>query len=183
MHSAQLFFHSNSHDSQEDAHMGIIVSLTDTINRLSVYIGALFIFLSTLLAAINAILRFTIGAGFPWSEELCSYFVVMLVFICIPYLEYSDKQLSIGVLNSILKNKTAKKVITIIRGLFTLGFLAVLVYLGVEVAQKAFDRETVTFVLQIPRFILYSIVTAFFALAIISWIIVICRKGEFRDVL
>ncbi len=153
----------------------------DKINKYSLYLAAIFIFLSTFLAAVNAILRFSIGAGFPWSEELSSYFVVMLVFIALPNLEYTNRQLSIGVLNSFVHNPTVLKGIAIFRGLITLGFLGMLVKLGIDITQKAHMRETVTFVLQMPRFLLYGTVTLFFVIAILSWVIVICKKGEFKN--
>lgn len=163
--------------------MNIIISALDKINKFLLSVAAVFICVSTFFAAINAILRFTVGAGVPWSEELCSYLIVMLVFIAISYLEYTDKQLSIGILNNFLKNDLAKRVITIIRGLITMGFLGMLFYYGLEVTQKAYERNTVTFVLQMPRFILYGIVTVCFAIAIISWIVnIIIRKGEIKDV-
>ncbi len=162
--------------------MNRVISVMGAINRNLVRLGAIFIFISTLLAAVNAILRFTVGAGFPWSEELCSYLIVLSVFVLISYLEFTDKQLCIGVLNGFLKNESIKRVITIVRGLITMGFMGMLAYYGVLVTQKAFSRMTVTFVLQMPRFILYGIVTACFILAILSWIVIIFfEKGDIKE--
>lgn len=162
--------------------MNGVISIIDKVNKFLLTIAAIFIFLSTVLAALNAILRFTVGAGFPWAEEACSYLIVMLVFVGVSYLEYTDNQLCIGVLNGVLKSDKIKNIITIIRGLITIGFMGMLVYYGVQVTQKAYLRDTVTFVLQMPRFILYGIVTLCFIIAILSWlVIIIFKKGAIKE--
>lgn len=152
------------------------------LNHVMLGICGVFIAAATLLAAVNAILRFTIGAGFAFSDELCVYLIATMVFVGMGYLEYTDNHLTIDIFNSTVKNPVIKKIVLYIRGLVTIIFDGMLVYYGIKVTKTAFLRETVTNVMHMPRFIIYAVVTFSMAVALLSWVVIlICRKGEFEE--
>ena len=151
------------------------------VNRFMLGICVVFIAAATLLASINAILRFTIGAGFTFSDELCVYLVATMVFIAMGYLEFTDNHLTIDIFNSTVKNPVIKKVVLYLRGIVTLIFDGMLIGYGIKVTKTAYLRETVTNVMHMPRFIIYAIVTFSMMVAFLSWIVIlVCRKGEFE---
>ncbi len=152
------------------------------INRIALAICGCFCAAATLLAAINAILRYTIGAGFVFSDELCVYLIACMVFIALGYLEFTDNHLTIDIFNSVVKNPIIKKIVLYVRGGITMIFYIILIHHGLEMTTKAFTRHIVTNVLRMPRGIIYLIVVVSMILAVASWVVImICRKGEFEE--
>lgn len=152
------------------------------INKLNVLLFILsgcFIGISTFVASINGILRYSINFNFPWAEELCTYLVVIMVFMMQPYLETRDEQLCIGFLSAKLKNPLVKKAIFIFRGLITIFILGLLVKYGIAVVERTYETKAVTYMLQIPRYLLYAITTGSFILVILGWLgVILLNKGE-----
>jgi len=81
------------------------------LNHIMLGICGVFIAVASLLAAVNAILRFTLGAGFVFSDELCVYLIATMVFIAMGYLEFTDNHLTIDIFNSTVKNPVVKKIV------------------------------------------------------------------------
>lgn len=159
-----------------------IGSFFTKLNHIALGICGVFIAVAGVLASINAILRFTRGAGFGFSDEMCVYLIALMIFIGMGYLEYTDNHLTIDIFNTTVKNPTVKKVVVYIRGIITLIFDGMLIRYGIVVTSAAHKYGSVTNVMQIPRFYIYGIVTASMILAFASWIVLlICRKGEFEQ--
>ena len=144
-------------------------------------VSAVLIALATALATINTVARFFTG-GFTWSEELCTYCVVLMVYLAMPYLERAGDQLCITAIDLWVKGERAQRVLSYIRGIITSAAMLVLGYYGVDVMLKAFKRHQVTYVLQLPRGGLYAIVLVCIFVAVAAWVILmLCKKGEFDD--
>jgi len=127
---------------------------------------------------INAFSIKAFSFGFVWSEELCTYCIVIGVFLALPFLEVHDNQLSIGLLNSIIKSKKALKAIFLLRGLVIIAISCIVGIYGVSAAMAAVRAHTETYVLRWPKSILYFIGVAGFWLAIVSWITIFLNKGD-----
>ena len=154
-----------------------IGSFFTKLNHIALTICGIFIALAGVLASVNAILRFTRGTGFAFSDEMC-----VMIFIAMGYLEYSDNHLTIDIFNTTVKNPVIKKIVLYIRGIITLIFDGMLIRYGLIVTSAAYRYGSVTNVMQIPRFYIYGIVTASMILAFASWIVLlVCRKGEFEQ--
>ena len=78
--------------------MQVCVKITRYVRTFLFSISALLIAVATALATLNAIVRFA-GKGFTWSEELCSYCIVLMVYLAIPYLEGAGDQLCISAID------------------------------------------------------------------------------------
>ena len=134
---------------------------------------------SALLATFNAISRKFLSVSFPWVEELCTYLVVIAVFISIPNLELKDKQLCVDFLGSTIKKKAVQKGLYLFRGVVIIFLCVVVARYGLASTVTAWQTNTVTYVLQWPRAIFFGIGVAGFLAAIVSWVAAIfLNKGE-----
>ena len=86
-----------------------IGSFFTKLNHIALTICGIFIALAGVLASVNAILRFTRGTGFAFSDEMCVYLIALMIFIAMGYLEYSDNHLTIDIFNTTVKNPVIKK--------------------------------------------------------------------------
>jgi TRAP-type C4-dicarboxylate transport system permease small subunit len=161
--------------------MSIGLKITRQIRVFLMAISSTFIAMATALATLNALAR-RLALGVAWSEELTSYFVVLLVFLAIPYLEGKGDQLCITAIDLVVKGETGQRILNYIRGLATSAACVMLTYYGFSVTLTAFERSQVTYVLHMPKGILYGIATLTLALTVIVWLVImICNKGEFDE--
>lgn len=154
----------------------------NAVDRLMLWLvsaAAVLLGVSTILATVNAFCRKFLLISIPWSEELCTYCVVIAVFLVIPYLELKDKQLSIGLLGSVVKSQKFLKVVFLIRGVFITLLGVIIVKFGINSTQAAHASNVMTYVLKWPKSIFFAIAVGCFALAIISWISIFAlNKGD-----
>jgi len=156
-----------------------VLKAIKSINNKILALAGIFLFLSTALAVVNAVMRFSNLGGIAWGEEVSTLLVVVMVFLSQSFLEYNDDQLCISILQSTLKNDKWKRFFHIIRGLATLFMTGLLLYYAVPVTVKAYERNLVTQVLHFPRYILYGFMIINFVLTIISWLATIfLAKGK-----
>ena len=161
--------------------MQICLKVTRKINKFLMGISAILIALATALATVNAFMRF-FSSGVAWSEEMTSYCVVLLVYLAIPLLELTGDQLNITAIDLVVKGKTAQRVLNYIRGLVTGSAMVILAYYGFTVMSNAFMRSQVTYVLHIPKGILYGLTTGCLVLAVLAWLVImIFNKGDFDE--
>jgi len=145
-------------------------------------VGSILLGTAATLAILNAVDRRIFMIGFPWVEEFYTYCIVIGVFISIPLLELRDDHLSIGIIQTIVKNKKIIKALFIIRGLVTVTFLCTVVWYGLISIQSQINTGAVTFVLRWPKSTLYSVGVAGYAMSILSWLtIFIFNKGDKVD--
>ena len=161
--------------------MQVCVKGTRYVRRFLFTISAILIAAATALATLNAVVRF-FGMGFIWAEELCSYCIVLMVYLAIPHLEGSGDQLCISAIDALVKGKTGQRILNYIRGVITSVIMVVLGYHGFDVMMKAFKRSQVTYVLQMPKGALYAVAMACILVALVVWVVLmLCNKGEFDE--
>ncbi len=142
-------------------------------------LSAILLAVSTVFATVNAIARFTAG-GFTWAEELCAYCLVLMTYLAIPQLEGAGDQLCITAIDSVVKNPIAQRILNYVRGIITCGALGIVSYYGFQVMQNAFKRSQYTYVLQMPKGVLYGIAVVAMAAGVLTWIVImVCNKGKF----
>lgn len=141
-------------------------------------LSAVLIAIATALATVNAIARF-FGEGFTWTEELCSYCIVLMAYLAIPYLEGANDQLCISAIDLWVKGKVGQTILNYIRSLVTGVVLVVMGWHGVDVMLKAFRRNQLTYVLHMPKGILYAIAMVCLVVGVLTLLVImICNKGE-----
>lgn len=145
-------------------------------------VSAILIAIATGFAAFNAITRFFLDLTFNWAEELCTYCVVLMVYLAIPKLEHTGDQLCITAIDLWVKGEKAQRILNYIRGLITGAAMVILGWNGISVMLKAFKRHQVTYILQLPKGALYAIAMGCLLLAVLVWLVImICNKGEFDN--
>lgn len=143
-------------------------------------LSAILIAGATGFAAFNAITRFFFKLTFNWAEELCTYCVVMMVYLAIPMLEHTGDQLCITAIDLWVKGSLGQRILNYVRGIITGGAMVIMGYHGFDVMLKAFKRSQVTYILQLPKGALYAIAVGCLALAVLVWLVImICNKGGF----
>lgn len=148
------------------------------IRRALFLVSAALIAIATALATVNAIARF-FGAGFTWTEELCSYCIVLMAYLAIPHLEGANDQLCISAIDMWVKGKTGQTILSYIRGVITSVVLVIMGWYGVDVMMKAFRRNQLTYVLHMPKGVLYAVAMVCLAVAVITLVVIMaCNKGE-----
>lgn len=171
----------NSIHVRKEVIMKSCVKAMGYVRRFMYMISGAFIGMATALAALNAILRF-MGLGLSWADELYIYFVVLMVYLILPQLEGTGDQLCITAIDSWVKNETGQRILNYIRGLLTGGALCVIAYYGFNVMLKAFKRNQVSYILQLPKGVLYGIVMICLFITVVVWLVLmICNKGEFDN--
>lgn len=159
--------------------MSKIKQLILKFNHGLLFIGAVFGSVGVLLTTVNAICRKFANFTFPWAEELCTYMIVMAVFLIIPYLELSDGHLSVGIIESVIPNKVFNKILFIFKGILILVIFVLIVRYGYAATVNAHISNTMTYVLKWPRSIFFGVAVVSFVLSIISWLsIFILNKGD-----
>jgi TRAP-type C4-dicarboxylate transport system permease small subunit len=134
---------------------------------------------ATLLAAVNAICRYALNHSIVWAEELSTYICVLIVFVALAWMESEDRQLKIDIFNEKVKNEALKRAIFVLRGLVTLAIFALLIYSGFHTIVSTYNTHSVTYVLKIPRFILYIFVVFSYVFASIGWLgVLLLNKGR-----
>lgn len=136
------------------------------------------LFVAAILAAINAVMRKFAGISWTPAEEVCTYLCLLSVFIGLPKLEIGDDELSIDIFNNSIKNEKLKKVVFLIRGIITMICFGLLFWAGISQIQNTYANHAVTSVLHIPRYLLYIVVDACYAIVIFSWIAIFLNKGR-----
>lgn len=161
--------------------MKTIVKGSWWIGRVLMAVSAAFIGMSAVLATYNALARM-FASGVPWAEELCSYLVVLMVYLSIPFLEFTGDQLCITAIDSIVKKRSGQRILNYLRGILTGASMLMLSYYGYEVMLKAFKRNQLTYTLNIPKGYLYAIAAGCLFITVLLWLVIMtCNKGEFAD--
>ncbi len=138
--------------------------------KVLVAISVVFLAASVALSTLNAISRSFFLTSFPWIEELCCYLAGLVMFLMMPYLEFTDDQLSISFLDEKFKNnQTARKILFYIRGFFTVLFNGILIRAGFRVVERNLNLGSASPVMKIPYGGLYTVVLAALVLVIVYW--------------
>jgi len=134
---------------------------------------------AAIFACINVFCRYLLNHSFNWAEELCTYVIVLCVFFTFAWLETEDQQLCIDIVTASVKNKKTLLVLYILRGIVTLAIISILIYYGWSSMITAQQLGTATYVLKIPRYIMYALVLIGYACVIIGWLsVLLLNKGR-----
>jgi len=149
------------------------------IKKAPAVIAGLCMGFSTLLTAVNSFYRYGFSNSIAWTEELSTLLIVMLVYIILISLEVDNDQLSIGIIDSFLIDKPViKRILRAFRWALTIAVYILLVNASLAIIKQNYELQSVTSVLQLPQFLLYTIVAVCMVLTIIISIVKLVRdKG------
>ena len=144
-------------------------------------IGGFLLFVSTILAATNAICRYGLRVSLSWADEVCVFSIVISVFLMQMRLEANREQLSIAIIDPLLeKYPLFKTIVFWIHAVLLVSLWTIFVSVGLDVIKMNYDISTVTSLLMFPMWIIYAAYTLGMALIIVAWIYLIQKKVRGR---
>lgn len=142
-------------------------------------IAGFFVMGAALMACVNVISRYGFHHSFDWAEELCTYIIVLVVFQTFAWLETEDQQLCIDLITSVVKNQKVLLFLHVLRGILTLIITGLLVKYGWDSMMTAYRLGTSTYVLLIPRYIMYIFVLFGYVCVMLGWLsVLLLNKGR-----
>jgi|GEM_PF-4091783 len=155
------------------------------VNKTMFLISTLLLGASVFITFFNVIVRkfFTFTGGLIWPEELATYCCVLMLFIGVSYLEFTNQHLSIGIIGSLVKNEKARdiveQVLRIFRAAVTFVLLALVLRYGVVVLQNMYHTNMLTYAMYVPKIIYFIPMLFGFAMTIVVWVtILVFYKGK-----
>jgi TRAP-type C4-dicarboxylate transport system permease small subunit len=116
----------------------------------------LLVVISTVMVSVifvQVVMR-TLGHSLSWSEELGRYCFIWLIYIGISYGVKKQRHIKVDVI-MLLLNEKSKIVLNVISNLFFLGFCALAVWYGTDIAVKLLNFGQKSPALQIPMGLVY----------------------------
>ena len=158
------------------------IRIMEKINNFLLAISSIFLLITTVLAVCNAVVRFGRLGNLTWAEELNTILMILLVYAAQPALEFNNKQLIIGILQSALKNQKAKQFFIILQGIITIAIVSILLFNCYKVIGTAAKFNYVTSVLFFPRKYLFGFMFVSYLAIILSWLVnIFCRHGKLGE--
>ena len=120
------------------------------------FIPFLFFSIIFFFMVFNVLTRYLFDTSYSWNIELCRYSFVWLTFAGAAYLRKENGHIRIEFVINLLNRKLplwARRGIWLFREILTIGFLIVLVYFGLTLADKTWRFKSQA--MQIPQFFLY----------------------------
>lgn len=157
------------------------MGIFDKIRSITMSISSFFIAAGTILVFVNSMLRYLFASPIPWIDELSTLLMVLLVFIFQINLESKDDQLTIDILKSRLKSPLGKKLIRIVRAAVTIIIYLLLADVGLNVVKQNYSVKSFTPVLELPVYIINSIVVAVMFIIAVIWafnLFYISKEGD-----
>jgi len=159
------------------------------VNKVMFLISAMLLAASIFVTFFNVIVRkFFHGlGGFTWAEEISAYACVLMLFIGVAYLEFTNQHLSIGILSSVIKNKKAQAIVDqatrIFRGAVTLFLLIIVIRSGLIVLRNMYTSNMLTYAMQLPKLYFFTPMLIGFVMVVVVWVtILVFYKGkEIKD--
>lgn len=126
------------------------------------------IFVATLIIFFNVILR-NFGASTSWAEELVRYLFILITFIGSSVCVRKGAHLGVDVLPEMLPERY-RKWLMIFVNVIALGFVCILTWLSVLIVEFSFSTGQVSPALQLPIFLIYSVILTGSVLMVVRYV-------------
>lgn len=130
------------------------------------YAAAVLFVGSTLLALVEVVRRYLLGASFQWQQDAVTYFILSGVFISFGASQRRDSHLAVTLVPELLSHYGLKKADVLIRlfaRVFSMLFLAAVVWWGIPEIEDAIKYESRSESLAFPMWPFLAILIASFA--------------------
>ncbi len=144
-------------------------------------ISAVLLALATGLVFLNIVFRDLFTAPIPWAEELSVLLLIMMIFVSQVFLEIENEQLAITFLSAKWRGPLGRRILRTANGLIVIVVYGALTRAGLAIVITNYRLKSTTPVLQLPLFMIFSVVTAVAFLIVVNWVIeLVFRNGEVR---
>ena len=140
-------------------------------------IGGFLLFVSTMLASINALCRYLLNYSMSFADEISIFGIVISVFLMQCRLEERGEQLSVNVLEPFLnKSALGRNLMFWARAVVIITIWILMTKVGIGVIILNYEIRTVTAVLMFPMWIVYAAYTLGMALILLAWVFIFYGK-------
>lgn len=107
----------------------------------------------TFVCFLQVLCRYVFKVSAPWTEELGRYAMIYMVMLGAGWAVYADNHIKIDLIYSIVKNKRAAAVISLVSSLMVLSFCAFFAYGAFLLIPQVIDSKLFSVSLNIPMWI------------------------------
>lgn len=116
--------------------MKAILSVSNLLDNIVKKIISVFLMIMTAILFSQVIARYLMGGGLSWSEELVRYLCVWLIFLGSTCAAKDGSQISVTVLDDLLKG-IPKKILGIIQSIIAVVYGVLLIWIGFSTLEIA----------------------------------------------
>ncbi len=130
-----------------------LIKFFDKVEKTIVASG---IFLTSVIIFLNVILRYFFDSGIVWAEESVRYIIIYIVMLGSSLAITKNEHISVA----IFENSSVKWFAHLVYGLqtiFSLGFTAIVTYLGIGVVESLHTTSQISPAMQIPMWWVYLV--------------------------
>lgn len=154
--------------------MKVILSFSNLIDNIIKKIISIFLMIMTVVLFSQVIARYLMGTGLSWSEELVRYLCVWSVFLGATCAAKDGSQVSVTVLDEILKG-TPKKILNVIQIIIAILFAILLTWIGystLEIAKVQLSPN-----MRISMGLIYSVIPISMIIMLVHLVAVIIKNN------
>ena len=142
-------------------------------DKVLAYVAALVLLASTLLAVVEIVRRYVLGASFYWQQDAVTFFILSGVYLYFGISQRHDEHLNVAVLPEVLaaigpRGRRAAEVIKVIAQVISFVFLLAVVWWGIPEVLDSRQYETRTESLAFPMWPFLAVLLAGFAFMVVS---------------
>ena len=123
------------------------------IESLFGYIGGILLMATTVVVILGIVCRRIFFYSLPWSEELCKYMFVWLVFLSFSLCVRNHMQIKIDVLESSIKSQVIRTCMHLVYDIVSLIFVCIYIYCSVQLVKAG--TLSVSPAMHLPMWIVY----------------------------
>ncbi len=101
----------------------VIDSINKNVSKVFINIATVLLFIMTSSIVLQVFLRYFFNKPLSWPEELSVYLMLWMSYLALPYLVYSNKNVSMTLLSDKFKN-------TPFRHIFDIFYVSVIIFVG-----------------------------------------------------
>ena len=148
--------------------MKAIGKILDRIEDIFGYLGGALLGITTIIVIVQIICRYVLFYSLPWSEELCKYMFVWLVFLSFSLCVRNHMQIKIDILETSIKQKTLKGLLKLFYDVVSLGFVCIYIYCAIQLVSAG--TLSVSPAMHLPMWYVYMVMPIGLALSGIEFI-------------
>jgi len=133
--------------------MKIIGKILEKLESAFGYVGGILLMGVTVVVILGIICRYVLFHSLPWSEELCKYMFVWLVFLSFSLCVRNHMQIKIDILETSIKNQTVRTCMHIFYDVVSLAFVCVYFYCSLQLVKAG--RLSVSPAMHLPMWMVY----------------------------
>jgi TRAP-type C4-dicarboxylate transport system permease small subunit len=145
------------------------------------YAAALLFVGSTLLALVEVVRRYLLGTSFEWQQDAVTYFILSGVFLYFGISQRRDAHLAVTLVPELLSHFGLRKAEVLIRlfaRIFSLAFVAAVVWWGIPEIEDAFKYESRSESLAFPMWPFLAVLIVSFAFMAVTMVFQVYRSVQ-----